>query len=77
MAHFIEAEEIVRKYFTKGTTFDYAGTKFTVKDSGKPSPQKGKGEPKTEYMCLLRVTTRLKSLKYHIRKKMQIFLKTR
>ena len=52
MADFIEAEEVVRKFFPKGTTFDYEGEEYMVIDSGKPLPQKGKGEPKTDiYVC--------------------------
>lgn len=52
MADFIEAEEVVRKFFPKGTTFDYEGEEYMVVDSGKPLPQKGKGEPKTDiYVC--------------------------
>ena len=42
MADFIEAEEVVRKFFPKGTTFDYEGEEYMVIDSGKPLPQKGK-----------------------------------
>lgn len=52
MADFIEAEEVIRRYFPAGTTFVYDGTEYTVTDSGKPLPQKGKGEPKTDiYIC--------------------------
>lgn len=36
MADFIEAEEVVRKFFPKGTTFDYEGEEYMVIDSGKP-----------------------------------------
>lgn len=52
MVDFIEAEEVVRRFFSKGTTFNYEGEEYTVIDSGKPLPQKGKGEPKTDiYVC--------------------------
>lgn len=48
MPDFIKAEEIIRQYFKQGAKFVYDNREYTVKMSGKPKPQKGKGEPKTD-----------------------------
>lgn len=77
MAHFIEAEEVVRKYFTKGTTFNYEGIKYTVINSGKPSPQKGKGEPKTDIYVLAQGDDTIKEFKISYKKENADFLENK
>lgn len=77
MADFIEAEEVVRKFFPKGTTFDYEGEEYMVIDSGKPLPQKGKGEPKTDiYVCAQSEGT-TKEFKISYKKKNADFLENK
>lgn len=77
MADFIEAEEVVRKFFPKGTTFDYEGEEYMVIDSGKPLPQKGKGEPKTDiYVCAQSEDT-TKEFKISYKKKNADFLENK
>lgn len=52
MANFIEAEELIRQYLKVGAEFNFEGVAYIVKMSGKPKPQRGKGEPKTDiYVC--------------------------
>ena len=51
-ADFIKAEELIRLYFKIGTKFRMESTDYVVKVSGKPLPQKGKGEPKTDIYVL-------------------------
>ena len=48
MPDYIEAEEIIRRFFEPGTKFVYDNKEYTVMMSGKPKPKKGKGEPKTD-----------------------------
>ena len=77
MADFIEAEEVVRKFFPKGTTFDYEGEEYMVIDSGKPLPQKCKGEPKTDiYVCAQSEGT-TKEFKISYKKKNADFLENK
>lgn len=77
MADFIEAEEVVRKFFPKVTTFDYEGEEYMVIDSGKPLPQKGKGEPKTDiYVCAQSEGT-TKEFKISYKKKNADFLENK
>lgn len=77
MADFIEAEEVVRKFFLKGTTFDYEGEEYMVINSGKPLPQKGKGEPKTDiYVCAQSEGT-TKEFKISYKKKNADFLENK
>ena len=77
MADFIEAEEIIRKYFSKGAIFNYEGVEYTVIESGKPLPQRGKGEPKTDiYVCAQSENT-IKEFKLSYKKRNADFLENK
>lgn len=77
MPHFIKAEKVVREYFTNGTTFNYEGIKYTVINSGKPLPQKGKGEPKTDIYVCARGGDAIKEFKISYKKENADFLENK